>query len=276
MAEITAAAVKALRDKTQLPMMDCKKALSEAGGNEEAAIRWLREQGKKFLGSRNERSTEEGRLALHHAPTVGAIIELQCESAPVASQEDFVQLAKDLAQQLATGPGASTPEELLAQPSPSKQGMTLQEQLDELANKIREVFRLARLERIEGTTGGYLHHDAKTGVLVHFEGGTPEVAKEVAMHITAADPRPKVVNREEVDAAEVKAERDFLVEQARKEGKPDNIIDKMVDGRLRNFYAERVLVEQPFIKDDKTTVGKFAEAAGMKLKKFVRWQLGKE
>ena len=276
MAEITAAAVKALRDKTQLPMMDCKKALAEAGGNEEAAIRWLREHGKKIMGGRLERSTEEGRLALYHGPSMGAIIELQCESAPVASQEDFIQLAKDLAEQFASGPGAATPEELLAQPSPSRKGSTLQEQMDELSNKIREVFRLSRMERVEGVTGGYLHHDAKTGVLVLYEGGTADVAKEVAMHITAADPRPKVVNRDEVDPAEVSAERDFLVEQARKEGKPDNIIEKMVDGRLRNFYAERVLVEQPFIKDDKLTVGKFAEQAGMKIKKFFRWQLGKD
>jgi len=276
MAEITAAAVKSLRDKTQLPMMDCKKALNESGGDEEAAMRWLREHGLKVLGSRTDRSTEEGRLAIYTSPTVGAIVELQCESAPVASQEEFVQLANDLAQQLATGAGAATPAELLSQTSPSKSGVTLQDQLDELANRIREVFRVARVTRLDGPTGGYVHHDAKTAVLLEMEGGSPELAKDVAMHITAADPRPKVVNREEVDPAEVKAERDFLVEQARKEGKPDNIIEKMVDGRMRNFYAERVLVEQPFIKDDKLTVGQYAEQGGMKVKRFVRWQLGKE
>ena len=274
MAEITAAAVKALRDKTSLPMMDCKKALTETGGDEEAALLWLREHGVKVLGSRMDRSTEEGRLALYTSPTVGAIVELQCESAPVASQEEFVQLANDLAQQLATGPGAATPDELLTQDSPSKPGTTLKEQMEELANRIREVFRVARAERIDGPTGGYVHHDAKTAVLLHAEGGSPEVAKDISMHITAADPRPQVVNREEVDEAEVKKEREFLVEQARKEGKPDNIIEKMVDGRMRNFYAERVLVEQPFVKDDKQTIGQFAESAGMKIKCFKRWQLG--
>lgn len=274
MAEITAAAVKALRDKTQLPMMDCKKALTESGGDEEAAMLWLREHGLKFMGSRNDRSTEEGRLAIYTSPTVGAIVELQCESAPVASQEEFVQLANDLAQQLATGPGAETPEDLLKQDSPSKPGTTLQEQMDELANRIREVFRVSRAERVDGPTGGYVHHDAKTAVLLHAEGGDADTAKDISMHITAADPRPQVVNREEVDEAEVTKERDFLVEQAKKEGKPDNIIEKMVDGRMRNFYAERVLVEQPFVKDDKQTVGKVAEAAGMKIKGFKRWQLG--
>src|SRR5688572_15339094 len=140
MPEITAEMVKRLRDETQLPMMDCKKALSEAGGDMEAAKQKLREEGKKFMGKRQDRMTEEGRIGVYASVggKVGAMIELQCESAPVANNAEFVQLANDLAKQLATGPGAKTPEQLWAQPSPTKKGMTLEDQRDELQNKIRE------------------------------------------------------------------------------------------------------------------------------------------
>jgi elongation factor Ts len=276
MAEITAAAVKALRDKTQLPMMDCKKALEESGGDEQAAIRHLREQGKKIMGARTDRATEEGRLAIYTSmqPGVGAMIELQCESAQVAGQDGFAQLANDLALQLATGPGAKTAEELLAQPSPSRKGITLQEQMDELANQIREVFRLTRLVRLDGPCGGYVHHDRKNGVLIEVTGGTPELAKDVAMHVTAKP--PKVVKIEQLDPEDVARERDILMEAARKEGKPENILAKMVEGRMRNFYGEWVLEEQPFIKDESQTVGKYAQAGGMKIVRFVHWKLGKE
>ncbi|MCA9257890.1 MAG: translation elongation factor Ts [Planctomycetales bacterium] len=274
MAEITAAMVKQLRDETQLPMMECKKALNECGGDMDAAKQKLREAGKKFMGKRQDRSTEEGRIAINCAVAQphGAIIELQCESAPVASNDEFVQLANDLATQLALGPGAATDAELWSQPSPSRQGITLEEQRDELQNKIREVFRLARLERIVGACGGYVHHDGKSGVLLQVEGGTDELAKEVAMHVAAM--RPASVSISELDPAEVEKERAVLTEAARNEGKPENIIDKMVEGRLKNFYAERVLEEQPFVKDDKQTVGAVAKAGAMKLVKFVRWQVG--
>jgi len=274
MAEITAAMVKSLRDSTQLPMMECKKALAECEGDMEAAKQKLREAGKKFMGKRQDRSTEEGRIAFYGKSDAssGAIVELQCESAPVAGNEDFIQLANDLAEQLATGPGAATPEELWAQPSPSRDGLTLDEQKEELQNKIREVFRLARIERIDGTCGGYVHHDAKSGVLLQVEGGNDELAKEVSMHIAAM--KPLAIRKEDLDPTEVDKERAVLTEAARKEGKPENIIEKMVEGRLRNFFAERVLEEQPFVKDESQTVGKFAKTGGMKLVKYIRWQLG--
>jgi elongation factor Ts len=276
MAEITAAAVKALRDKTQLPMMECKRALVETGGDEEAAIRLLREQGKKTMAKREERTTDAGRLAIFTSiqPPVGTMIELQCESAPVASNTDFLALANDLAKQLALGPGAKTPDELWAQKSPSKTGLTLMDQKDELANKIREVFRLTRIVRIDGACGGYVHHTGGDGVLLEVTGASAAAAKDIAMHICAQ--RPKVVSKEDLDPALVKKEREILVEQARGEGKPENIIEKMVDGRMRDFYAREVLAEQPFIKDDKTTVGKYAQANGLKPIRFVHWQLGRE
>ena len=270
---ITAAMVKVLRQKTGLPMMECKKALSEAGGDMEAAKQALRESGKKFMGKRQDRSTDEGRIGVYTsiADGVGAIVELQCESAPVASNEEFIQLANDLAKQFATGPGAATADELWAQPSPSKSGTTLEEQRDEIQNKIREVFRLARLERFDAPCGGFVHM-AKIGVLLEVEGGTDDLAKEISLHIAAMNPR--AATKDDLDPAVVEQERELQKERARQEGKPENIIEKMIEGRMRNFYAEHVLEEQPFVKDEKQTVGKVAKAGNMKIVRFVRWQLG--
>ncbi|MBW8883342.1 MAG: translation elongation factor Ts, partial [Planctomycetia bacterium] len=126
----------------------------------------------------------------------------------------------------------------------------------------------------EGPTGGYSHNAATvSGVLVQVEGGTDEAAKDVSMHIAAM--RPLGVNKEEIDPAVVDKERQILREAALAEGKPANIVDKMVEGRLKNFYAEKVLLEQPFVKENTLTVGKYAEGKGMKVKKFVHWELGK-
>ncbi|MCI0493142.1 MAG: translation elongation factor Ts [Planctomycetes bacterium] len=274
MAEITAAMVMRLREKTQLPMMDCKKALQETGGDEEVALRKLRESGKKIMAMRQDRSTEEGRFAIFTSlqPGVGALVELQVESSPVANSAEVIQFANDLAKQLATGPGAKMPDDLWKQEAPSRKGVTFQEWKDELENKIREVFRLPRIVRIDGSCGGYVHHDGKSAVLIEVEGGSEQLAKDVAMHVAAM--RPKATSTAELDPSIVEKERSILTEQARQEGKPENIIAKMIEGRMRNFYAEHVLAEQPFVKDDKQTVGKVAAAGGMKLKRFVRWQLG--
>lgn len=274
MAEITAAMVMKLRDETSLPMMDCKKALQESGGDFDKAKQTLREKGIKLMGMRADRPTEEGRIAVYTSldPGVGTLIELQVESAPVAKHEDIVALANDLAKQLATGPGAKTPDELWDQPAPSRKGTTLRQWKDEIEGKMREVLRLARVHRIDKPAGGYVHHDAKSGVLLEVEGGNEELARGIAMHIAAM--RPKATTTAELDKALVDKERAILTEQAKKEGKPDNIIEKMIEGRMRNFYAENVLSEQPFVKDDKQTVGKVAAAGGMKLLKFTRWQLG--
>jgi elongation factor Ts len=274
MADITAAMVMKLRDETGLPMMDCKKALQESNGDFELAKKTAREKGIKLMSIRQDRTTEEGRIAVYTSlnPGVGAMIELQVESAPVAKHEELVSLANDLAKQLATGPGAKVPEELWKQPAPSRKGITLQQWKDEIEGKMREVLRLARIHREDVPTGGYVHHDAKSGVLLAVEGGNDELAKGIAMHVAAM--KPKATTTAELDKALVEKERAILTEQARKEGKPDNIIEKMIEGRMRNFYAENVLSEQPFVKDDKQSVGKVAAAGGMKLVKFIRWQLG--
>jgi elongation factor Ts len=276
MAEISAADVKALRERTGLPMMDCKKALQDAGGNVDKAVELLRKAGAKLMEKRAGRATTSGRIAIFLSPeaNAGAMVDLRCESAPVAANEHFVQLADDLARQLATGPGADSPEALLTQASPSKTAPTLQRQFDDLNNRIREVFKVERIVRLGGRVGGYAHHNGAAGVLLEFEGGSPELAKDICMHVAAM--RPAALQKEDLDPAVVAKEREILSEAARKEGKPENIIAKMVEGRLRNFYAECCLTEQPFVKDEKKTVGQVAKEAGMKLVRFVRWELPKE
>jgi elongation factor Ts len=277
MAEVTATLVRQLREETNLPMMDCKQALTENGGDKEAAKEWLRKKGLKIQEGRGGRETAFGRFGIYTGvdKSTGAIVEVKCESAPVAGSAEFIQFANDLAQQLATGPGAATADELLDQPSPSQKGKTLREVKDEMFNRIREVFNVGRLARLEGGTGGYSHNSGTvSGVLVGVEGGSDEAAKDVSMHIAAM--RPLALNTTELEPAVVDKERSFLREQALAEGKPANIVDKMVEGRLKNFYAERVLLEQPFVKENSLTVGKYAESKGMKVKKFVHWELGKE
>lgn len=275
MAEITAAAVKAFRERTGLPLMDCKKALTEAGGDEEKAIALLREAGKQLENKRSDRETGFGRFGLYigTGKSTGAMVELLCESAPVTQNEEFIQLANDLAEQLATGPGAATAEELLAQPSPSKKGMTLGEQREDLFNRIREVFRVGRLVRAEGSCGGYSHNAGTiAGVLVEVEGGNDDAAKDVAMHIAAM--KPAALSGDELDQEMLAKEREFMVAAAKSEGKPDNIVEKMVDGRMRQFIAERALLEQAFVKDDKQSVSEFAKGHGMTIKRYWHWALG--
>ena len=275
MAEITAVAVKALRDKTGLPMMECKKALVDADGDQELAVTKLRESGAKTMAKRADRQTSFGRFGIYTsiAPGAGAMVELKCESAPVTQNEDFIQLANDLAKQLATKSDITTADELLNQTSPTQTEKTLREVKDDLFNRIREVFNIGRMIRIDGPCGGYSHNATTvSGAIIHIEGGNAEAAKDICMHIAALS--PKALHAEELDQELVAKERSILTEQARQEGKPDNIIEKMVEGRMRNFYAQHVLTEQSFVKDDSVTVSKFASSQNMALKKFVHWVLG--
>ena len=212
MAEITASAVKELREKTGLPMMDCKKALAETNGDMEKAIQELRIRGKKVQEKQSSRSTSTGRIAVFSEiePGVGALIDLRCESAPVANNEHFMALAGDLAQQLAKGPGATTPDELLDQPSPSHKGTTLRQQFDDLNNRIREKFVLQRILRVSGPTAGYAHHNGAVAVLLQVENasGAAELARDICMHIAAM--KPIVLHKEDLDPALVAKERDVL------------------------------------------------------------------
>ena len=277
MAEITAAAVKALRDLTDLPMMECKKALTEADGDQEKAIEILRSSFKKIALKRADNPTSEGRLAIaiKEDGSEGAMVELQCESAPVASNDQFQSLVDQCARQLLNGPGADTPEELLAQPAPDSPDATLNDLYEGLVNKIREKIVLARVIRVNGPVAGYVHHDGKNGVLFQATGenATAPILRDVAMHIVAL--RPTVTLPEQLDEVKVKAERDRLSEEARATGKPENVIEKIVDGRMKAFYVEQgVLVLQPFAKDDSKTVSQALAEQGLKAASFTRWVLG--
>jgi len=277
MTTISASAVKAFRERTGLPLMDCKQALQEAGGNEELAFEVLRKKGKQLSDKRSDRETAFGRFGMYIGTDkkVGAMVELLCESAPVTANDSFIQLAQDLAKQLATGPGAATADELLAQDSPSIPGTSLGQQKEDLFNRIREVFNVGRIVRVEGVCGGYQHNAGTTaGVLLHIEGGTDGAAKDVSMHIAAM--KPEVLNVEDLDQVQVNKEREILSAAAKAEGKPDNIVEKMVDGRIRQYCAERALVEQPFVKDDKISVGDYSKNNGMALKGFWHWIIGEK
>ena len=276
MAEITAKTVKDLRDRTGLPMMDCKKALDECDGDSAAAVQWLRDRGAQVFSKRADRSTDFGRFGIvaGHDQPVGAMVELKCESAPVTQNEEFIQLANDLASCLAQS-NASDADELLSRPSPSVEGSTLGEQKDELFNRTREVFNIGRMIRIEGTCAGYEHNSGTvSGVLLEVEGGNGEAARDICMHIAAM--RPEGLSPADIPEESIEQEREVLRQAALQEGKPENIVDKMVEGRLKNFFAGKVLTAQPFVKDDKVTVEEYAEANGMKLKQFIHWEMGSE
>ncbi len=274
---VTAAAVKALRELTNLPMMDCKKALVEADGDQEKAIEVLREQYKKIAIKRADNATSEGQIIvlINDDASEGVMVEVQCESAPVAGSEGLQSFAKACAEQLLNGPGAANPEELLTQNAPGSDD-TLQKVWEELTNQIREKIVLSRVTRVTGPVQGYVHHDGKNGVLFRAEGesGELEVLRDAAMHIAAL--KPQVTHPDGLDAATVQAERDRLTEEAKATGKPDNIVEKIVDGRMSNFYVENgVLTSQPFAKDDSKSVSQALAEKGFKAVDFTRWVLGR-
>jgi len=277
MAEITASQVKELRQLTDLPMMECKRALVEADGDQEQAIAILKEQNQKVMLKRADNATSEGRIAIAVADdgSTAAMIELQCESAPVANNDEFQALAENCARQLLTGPGADDPDALLDQPSPDDDSRTLRESYEEVVNKIREKIVLAKVTRVDGPVAGYVHHDGKTGVLFVASGedSSAEVIRDVAMHIAAMN--SAVVNPEDLDAAEVDEARERLAEEARATGKPENIIEKIVEGRIKVFYQEQgVLSAQQFVKEESKTVSQVLAESGLTASGFTRWVLG--
>ena len=272
MSAVTAAAVKSLRDRTDLPMMKCKKALVEAGGDEEAAIALLKEEMKLKVKSRSDNECNEGRVFVKADGGKTAAIEFRCESEPVSKSEGFTALGEAMIAQLLSGPGASSAEELMSQPNPNGSG-TLQDFYDEINGKIQEKFDVAKVVVFEGPVGVYVHHDGKSGAIV--EGtGDEDTLKQVAMHVTAM--KPTVMTREEVDAAKVSEERQRLTDEAKASGKPDNIVEKIVDGRMTAFYKDEagVLLDQPFAMDDSKSVSQFLKEKGVEPKRFVLFNIG--
>lgn len=275
MAEITAAMVKEFREKTGLPMLECKKALAEADGDQDKAIELLRKSGKKTMEKRQDRVTEAGRIVVYTAPNgATAMVEVLCETAPVTNNAEFIALCEGMAKQLAEGPGASTPDELLDQKFPGRDE-TIRTIFDDLVNKIREVFRFNRFLRTESKTGTYVHHNNAIGVVLEVEGDNTELAQNICMHI--ASMKPKALSEDDIAPETIAKEREIAMEQtkAQNAGKPQNILEKIVDGRVKAILKEVCLVDQPYVLDAAKSVGQAAADGGLKLKKMHHWLLGK-
>jgi elongation factor Ts len=219
----------------------------------------------------------EGRIAVYldNAAGVGAIVEVRCETAPVAKNELFVKLGDALAKQVALK-GATTPEALLTQPFMDEPGRTVNERISDVVGLMRENVKPARLGRLQGLLGSYVHHDGTVGVLLAVEGTTsdPQVLRDVCMHIAARNPVAAL--REHIPQDRVDKEMEIARSQAQEQGKnkPANIVEKIAEGKLRTWFADNVLSEQPFVKDESKTIGQLLTGAGVKLKGFIRYRVG--
>jgi len=273
--EISAAMVKKLRDTTNAPMMDCKAALTEAGGDMDKAIELLRKKNASIQAKKGERETAEGRIAVFIDPAkkIGAILEMRCESAPVAKNESFVQMANEIAKQVALKEPASV-EALLAQPLVDDPKKTVNERIGDVVGLIRENMKPARFTRLAGTLGSYIHHDGSVGVLLQVEGDVadPQLLRDICMHITAKNPVSG--RREDVPADVINHEKEIAKAQAAATGKPAAILDKIAEGKMKTWFAENVLLEQPFVKDDSKTVGDLLKSAKVGFVRFIRYKIG--
>jgi elongation factor Ts len=280
MSEITATTVKELRDRTNLPMMDCKKALVEASGDMEKAILLLRERNKNVAVKRGERETAEGRIGtfVDLSNLVGAIVEVRCESPMVAKADAFVQLANDLAKQVAVK-NSKNVDELLAQPFVGDAKHTIKDRIDEVIGLIRENMRVARFTRFTGLLGEYVHHDGALGVLLLVTGAKadPVLLRDVCTHIAALNPQyltPDAIPAE-ISEKEKALAKQQAAEQA--QGKPAGVVEKIAEGRYRTWLEENALSQQPIanqMKYGKKSVGELLKAAGLELKQFVRYKVG--
>jgi len=287
MVEITAALVKSLREKTGAGMMDCKKALTENGGHMEASVVWLRSQGLAAAAKKAGRAASEGLVGIASNGTKGAVVELNVETDFVARNESFQDFVESLVQIALAGDGDV--EALKAADHPAGENVT--EQLTQLISTIGENMDLRRsavLEVENGVVSTYVHNAmkpglGKIGVLVALESTADAIAvgalgKQIAMHVAASS--PLALTRDDVDADDLERERNILIEQARDSGKPEEIIEKMVEGRLRKYYEEICLLEQTYVIDTDNNVEKAVEAAAkeigapVSIKAFVRFALG--
>ena len=280
MSTISAAAVNELRKRTDLPMMECKKALVEANGDMDKAVEILRSQFAKATVKREGNETAEGRvgIAIDTAMNVAAIVELRCESAPSAKSDQFIALAADTAKHLIASDAADVPA-LLAQKHGSG---TVQDRINEVVGVIREKMIVHRFTRLSGGVfGQYVHHDGTVGVLLHCTGtgGTTEILRDVSAHIAAMNPQYIVTS--EVPADLMAKERAVVMSQIENEpknaGKPANIIEKIAEGKLKTWLAEIVLAEQPMANAAKypgQTVGQVLTKLGLTPAKFIRYKVG--
>jgi elongation factor Ts len=291
MAAYTAKDVSELRQRTQAGMMDCKKALEENGGDMEQAVEWLRKKGISRGETRAGRAASEGKILaiISEDGKTGAIVELNSETDFVARNEAFGQTLSQIASTLhgashIDGITTSTDGSALHDAAHGTSG-TIGEALKMMTGTIGENIVLRRYARFagDGAVGSYVHHNGKVGTLVEIAGASGEAAQQlartIAEHITAGVPTvPVAVNREDVPAAMVERERRIFTEQAAASGKPENIISKMVEGRIDKFYKEITVLDQPWVRDDSKTIGDLVKAlgSGVSIRRFARFQIGQE
>ena len=270
---ITARMVKELRTVTGAGMMDCKKALVEADGDMAKAVDILRERGLSQAAKKASRVAAEGAVVSYVSEDgkTGALVEVNCETDFVGQNENFQTLATSIAEQIVSANPADV-EELLAS---DMKGKTVKEVVVEAIANIGENISIRRFTRYESTDGEiftYIHGGGKIGVLVEMKGADAELGKDIAMQVAASN--PSYMERSEVSAEEIEHEKEILREQARNEGKPEDIIEKMVLGRVNKYYKEVCLLDQPFIKDADISITKLLKSKNAEAVRFSRFQLG--
>lgn len=279
MADISAADVMKLRDRTGMQMMKCKAALTEAGGDMEKAVEILRKQNKEAQDKAASRETAEGRIAafIDADKKIGALIELRCETAPTAKSDLIIKLAADMAKQVAAN-GVVASDKLLTQPFVDAPAKTVNERIGEVVGLVRENIKVPRMAKLTGLLGSYIHHDGSVGVLLAAEGATADVQmlRDVCMHIAAKN--PLYARREDAPADRIAKEKEIATSQIagdpKNANKPANILEKIAEGKLKTWFNDNVLVEQPFVKDESKTIGDLLKSAGVKLTSFVRYKVG--
>ncbi len=272
MAEITASMVKDLRDKTDAPMMDCKKALTEAGGDMEKAEEILRVKFGSKATKAAGRIAAEGIVGIYISPDAkqGAMIEVNCETDFVAKNDDFLAFAKSLAEMVAK----NNPADVAALSSMDMGGKTVEEVRTQLIGKIGENMSLRRFVRTDaqGRLASYVHGGSKIGVMVDVVAGDEQLAKDIAMHIAAS--KPVSLSREQVPAELIEKERVVAQQKAAESGKPAEIVAKMVEGSVAKYLKEVTLLGQPFVKDDKQTIEQLLKSRGASVAGFTLYTVG--
>lgn len=279
MAMITAEQVRALREETGLPMMECKTALTEAQGDTEAAKTLLQKKYKGKLESRASSETGEGRIAIHFTDDrrTGAIADVRCETAPVAKTDQFMALAATVAKSVAAqGSVSPDADAALAMTSASKSGRTIKDEIMDVFGILRENMKVARCRKMSGGyICGYVHHDGKSGVLISLDSRpSPEsVATDLCHHVIFAN--PLAIAREQIPAGKLDEVRAMAREVAQGEGKPAQIIDKIAEGKVNAFCGLNALMEQEHVKVPKTAVKDVLKGAGVTtINEFVVFKIG--
>ncbi len=266
---ITAAEVKALRERTGAGMMECKKALVEAGGDIEQAVEVLRKSGQAKADKKAGRVAAEGRIVVAQDSAAAVIAEINCETDFVANDSNFTDFAELVARTVL----AERPADVAALMALEVEGTRLEQVRTDLVAKIGENVSVRRFSVVSprGQLASYVH-GTRIGVLIDVQGGDESLARDLAMHVAASS--PVCVSADQVDPEVLAKEREILLDQARQEGKPEEIVEKMVEGRVRKYLAEITLLGQPFVKDPDLKVEKLLKQAGATVHGFVRYEVG--